>query len=95
MLSSSSRYASLPVLQYQEPGGGTIAYLSRRFLPRAQGMTSLKAAVVGQQDRLDLIAYRTLGQAELSWSVCDANDAMDPFDLTARAGQVLRIPAQT
>lgn len=95
MLSPNSRYASLPVLQYQEPDGRTIAYVSRRFLPRGLALPQLKEAVVGQQDRLDLIAFRALGQAELSWSVCDANDAMDPFDLTARAGRVLRIPAQT
>ncbi len=95
MFSANSRYASLPQLQYQAPGQSPIAYVSRRFLPQAQTLPQLTETVVGQEDRLDLIAYRTLGQAELSWSVCDANDAMDPFALTAQAGRALRIPAQS
>jgi hypothetical protein len=95
MFSASSRYATLPVLKYQAPGGATVAYVSRRFLPQAQTLPLLTEAAVAQQDRLDLIAYRTLGQAELSWAVCDANDAMDPFALTANPGTVLRVPAQT
>jgi|SRR4051794_3754224 hypothetical protein len=97
MFSANSRYASLLILQHQpaDRDRAPIAYVARRFLPQAQTLPLLTETVVGQRDRLDLIAYRTLGQAELSWSVCDANDAMDPFALTADAGTVLRIPAQT
>jgi hypothetical protein len=43
-------------------------------------------------DRLDLIAARALGDAEHFWQVCDANNAMNPFDLTAEVGSTLRIP---
>ena len=47
-----------------------------------------------QEDRLDLICARTLGDPEHFWRICDANDAMNPFDLTGSdaVGQPLRIP---
>ncbi len=51
-------------------------------------------AVVGQSDRIDLIAYRTLGRPELWWRIADANDALDPFALVV-PGRVLRVPRPT
>ena len=59
------------------------------------GVFSVAAEVtVSQGDRLDLIAARTLGTPELFWMLCDANTAMNPFDLTGdRAiGLKLRVP---
>jgi hypothetical protein len=47
---------------------------------------------VVQGDRLDLIAARTLGDSEQFWRVCDANDAMDPHELTAEPGRAVRVP---
>src|SRR3712207_7753957 len=35
-----------------------------------------------RSDRLDLITARTLGDAEQFWRVADANDTMNPNDLT-------------
>ena len=40
---------------------------------------------MAQGDRLDLITARTLGDPEQFWRVCDANDALDPAELTDRA----------
>ena len=45
-----------------------------------------------QGDRLDLITARTLGDPEAFWRVCDANDALDPAELTSEAGRRLRVP---
>jgi hypothetical protein len=42
-------------------------------------------------DRIDLLAYRYLGQAELWWIICDYNDIFFPLELDA--GTVLRIPS--
>ena len=44
---------------------------------------------------LDLIVEitaRTLGDPEQYWRVCDANDAMNPAELTVRPGRTLRVP---
>lgn len=46
---------------------------------------------VVEGDRIDLIAYRYLGRAELWWVICDYNDIFFPLELLIR--QVLRIPS--
>lgn len=46
---------------------------------------------VVEGDRIDLIAYRYLGRAELWWIICDYNDIFFPLELEAE--MVLRIPS--
>jgi hypothetical protein len=46
---------------------------------------------VVEGDRVDLIAYRYLGRADLWWVVCDYNDIFFPLEL--EAGTVLRLPS--
>lgn len=46
--------------------------------------------IVVEGDRIDLIAYRYLGRAELWWIVCDYNDIFFPLDL--EPGRTLRLP---
>lgn len=46
---------------------------------------------VVEGDRIDLIAYRYLGRAELWWVICDCNDIGFPLEL--EVGAVLRIPS--
>jgi hypothetical protein len=50
------------------------------------------AHLVRLGERLDLIAAVTLGDAELSWMLADANAAMRPSQL-AQPGAALLIPA--
>jgi hypothetical protein len=38
------------------------------------------------------VTSRSLGVAEAFWRVADANDAMNPFDLTREPGRRLRVP---
>lgn len=92
MFEPQSRYYLLPNLLYRAPGGREIAYKQRRLLPRAEDLHLLVEAIVTQSDRLDLVTARTLGPPELFWRIADANDAMDPFALTARSGHRLRVP---
>jgi nucleoid-associated protein YgaU len=54
-------------------------------------MPLLVEVTVNQGDRLDLIAARALGDPELFWRICDANNAMDPLELTAEPGRRLRV----
>ena len=90
-MATTSRYASLPVLTHTDPGVRAVSYFGRRFLPAGSSMPLLMGVTVTQSDRLDLIAARTFGDPEQYWRICDANDALDPFELTATIGRVLRI----
>jgi len=92
MFEPTSRYYSLETATYAAPDGRVVAYKRRRFLPQGEGMPLLVEVTVTGGDRLDLIAARTLGDPEQFWRVCDANDAMNPLDLTAELGRTLRVP---
>jgi len=46
---------------------------------------------VVESDRIDLIAYRYLGRADLWWVICDYNDVFIPLEL--ELGATLRIPS--
>jgi len=46
---------------------------------------------VVEGDRIDTIAYRYFGRAELWWIICDYNDIFFPLEL--EVGTVLRIPS--
>jgi hypothetical protein len=88
----SSRYYKIGDAKHTQPDGSVIVYKRRRFVPPGDRILALSEVVVGQTDRLDLIAFRTLGRPELFWRIADANNAMNPFDLTAIPGVALRIP---
>jgi hypothetical protein len=60
-------------------------------VPGADTLAQLGEVVVSQEDRVDSIAFRGLGDPEQFWRVCDANDALDPTDLLV-AGRSLRLP---
>jgi hypothetical protein len=92
MFDHTSRYYPLETATLTRPDGRQIAYKRRRFLPPAEAMTTLAEVTVIQGDRLDLITARTLGVPEQFWQICDANNAMNPADLTGEVGRVLRIP---
>ncbi|MGH2354068.1 MAG: LysM peptidoglycan-binding domain-containing protein [Chloroflexota bacterium] len=92
MFEPTSRYYTVETAKRTTPDGRVIAYKRRRFLPRGGSMALLVEVTVAQGDRLDLIAARTLGDPEQFWRICDANNAMNPSDLTAQPGRVLRVP---
>jgi len=92
MFETTSRYYSVETAALTAPDGRLLAYKRRRFLPPAESLTLLVEVTVAQGDRLDLITARTLGDPEQFWRVCDANNAMNPPDLTATPGRILRVP---
>lgn len=92
MFEPTSRYAALETARHVTAEGREIAYKRRRFLPQGRPMALLVEVEVVQDERLDLIAARTLGDPEQYWRVCDANDAMNPVDLIAEPGRTLRVP---
>lgn len=91
MFQRSSRYHDLPDAVHVGADGRRSLYKTRRMLPSAGSVSSVTSARVGDEDRLDLIAWRTLGSPQLSWRIADANDAMDPEALV-RPGRLLRVP---
>src|SRR6185295_1509824 len=91
MFSTRSRYYSLATLKYTMPDGTEIGYVSRRFLPAADEFDLLVEHRVAQNERLDNISARYLEDPEQFWRICDANEAMSPFELTAMPGNTIRI----
>ncbi len=92
MFESTSRYYHLETATYTTADGRELRYKRRRFLPRADSLPTLVEVTVTDGDRLDLIAARTISSGEQFWRICDAEDAMNPPELTGEAGRKLRVP---
>lgn len=92
MFDTNSRYHSIETATHTQPDGRKITYVRRRFLRRGENLPLMVEVTVTDGDRLDLITGRSLGDPEQFWRVADANNAMNPFDLTAEPGDVLRVP---
>ena len=92
MFDYTSRYASTETATHKTPEGRTITYIRRRFLPQGEQLPLMVEVTVTDGDRLDLITARTLGDPEQFWRVADANNAMNPFDLTQEPSAIVRVP---
>ena len=92
---ATSRYHGIATATLETDGGPEGAYqilcLRRRFVPLAERFALLHEHTVEAGDRLDNITARYLGDPLQFWRVCDANNAMNPFGLTAEVGRRLRI----
>jgi hypothetical protein len=90
---TDSRYYGFGVLQYTAPNGQVIPYLARRIVPHpgAPNYATVNQYVVHQNDRLDIIAAKYLGDPLMAWLICDANGAIRPWDLVSKPGTVLAI----
>ena len=91
MFDTTSRYYTLETATYTASDGREITYVRRRFLRQGENLPLLVEVTVTDSDRLDLITARTLGDPEQFWRVADANNAMNPFDLTVEPGETLRV----
>ena len=95
MFEPSSRYYSIETDRWTTVDGEQIVYKRRRFLPQGESLPLLMEVWVTQGERLDHITARTLGDPEAFWRIADANNAMNPDDLTAEPGRALRVPVPT
>ncbi len=91
MVDPSSRYSQIDEAIYEDASGRRLRYKKRRFLPQGLQMPLLVEVTVVAGDRLDLIATRTLGVPDQFWRICDANNALNPFDLTDEIGSTVRV----
>lgn len=92
MFEYTSRYYNLEQKKFKDSGGRVISYAKRRFLPQGKEIPVLGEIAIAEGDRLDLITYRTLGDPEQFWQICDANNAMNPVELIEEPGSSLVIP---
>ena len=92
MFDNNSRYYVLETATYTTASGKVVSYKRRRFLPQGKTLPLLVEVTVNEGDRLDTIGSRTIGDPEQFWRIGDANNAMNPFDLTTEPGSSLRVP---
>ena len=86
MIGKDSRYASCVL--YRDKDGDSIGIRQRiETTPRYDDR--FHTATDGE--RLDILAHRYLGNADLWWIICDYNDIF--FPLYLEPGTVLRIPS--
>ena len=86
MIGKQSRYASS--ILYVD---GEVEFLGMRQPIDTSPRDDDQFHEVVEGDRVDLIAYRYLGSAELWWIICDFNEIVFPLEL--RIGATLRIPS--
>jgi len=72
----SGRYEHLAIREI-ESHGRRVTYRERRFLPESQSFKIRTTIRTQPEDRLDLIAAREMGNSELFWKVCDANQIIN------------------
>jgi hypothetical protein len=92
MFSQSSRYFNCRLRILKSRDGRPITYIERRFIPPILDDLH-QDIVVKRGDRLDLIAFRALGDPELFWKVCDVNHQLHPLELTSILGSKIHLPS--
>lgn len=91
LFAPTSRYHGIGSAQTTTPEGTVITFVKRRFVPPPERFSTLSEHTVASGDRLDNLAAHHLGDPLQYWRLCDANGEMDPAELTATVGRVLRI----
>ena len=86
MIGRDSRYAGC--ILYRDSAG---EYIGRRERIDTTPRYDDRLHTVIEGDRIDLLAYRYLGDACLWWIICDYNDIFFPLEL--QPGTDLRIPS--
>jgi hypothetical protein len=90
MFFRGSRYEHIADATTESRDGRTIRYKRMRFVPVA-GLVPTAIKVI-EGDRPDLVAFRTLGDPEQFWRLCDVNLVRRPVDLTGQSGSLVAIP---
>ena len=86
MIGRRSRYAAAILFTSQAE-----EFLGTRFPVDPAPRSDDRFHTVVDGDRVDLLAHRYLGRADLWWIICDYNAILFPLEL--EPGSVLRIPS--
>ena len=87
----TSRYFGISTATLESANADPVIYLRRRFVPPAERFSLLQEHTVTEGERLDHIAHQYLGDPERFWQLCDANNAIQPDELTEEIGKKIRI----
>lgn len=82
MFAPNSRYVTCPIYTVPLPGGASVSAVELP-LPAPVPLAGYYPRVSG--DRLDIIATKYFNAPTTFWRLCDANNAMVPGALAARA----------
>jgi len=94
MIDANSRYRSVGTATIEAENGRKVLYLHRRMLPPASSILSTRTVeAISEAQRLDLVSWAVMGDAFAFWRICDANDALDPFELVHERNGRLRVPS--
>jgi hypothetical protein len=88
MFLDNSRYARIDVIQAGDADGARVDAVKLRRLPATAGTP----AVVGDRDRLDLMAGRRYGEPTWFWHIADANTELEASALTAHPLRTILVP---
>jgi len=91
MFERGSRYEKVPTYTVPNAQGEPVTIIKVRPLPEVEGVVT---RTILQQDRVDLLAYECYRRADLFWRIADANEVMDPAELTNEVGKTVEIPTQ-
>jgi hypothetical protein len=87
----ASRYYGIETASFEQENGETVVYLKRRFVSPASRFSTLQEHTFTEGERLDTITHQYLGDPEQFWQICDANNVMNPDELTETVGRKIRI----
>jgi len=88
MFLDKSRYAKIPKDQVTTFAGRKMMAIRLRRLPAPPATP----VTVNQNDRLDLLAQRHLGDSTRFWHIADANTKLAARDLVSRVLDTVKIP---
>jgi hypothetical protein len=90
MFTAGSRYHSVPTKTITRVNGTQINYKARRFLPPVHPSQFALKITAAANDRLDLLATKTLGDPLKYWQICDSNYTLNPANFL-QPGRVIRV----
>ena len=91
MFEHTSRYYHIEDRVYHSAEGHEVVYKARRLIPKDQAGPIINEIATVSGERPDLLANRAMQQPELFWRLCDSDEVMNPFELTARTGRRVRV----
>lgn len=86
MIGAESRYSECPL--YRD---GDAEFLGTRPIKEIPPQADDRFHVVVAGERIDTLAYRYFGRADLWWVIADCNAVFNPMELVV--GSMLRIPS--
>lgn len=89
--SGPGRYNGVEIATFMGAGDVPRPYLRRRWIAPLAAFPVVGEHVVAEGERLDQLAARYFDDPTQSWQICDAHAVLDPDELTARFGRVLRV----